>query len=277
MLKKEDDLKKHEELEARLTRELPKKEEAVEHALRAREAADDRIQQTQYQLQDLDEKIGYDANTLRNLESRRTNELAAFGHGIENVLKDIDRARWAGAKPVGPLGRYVKLNDFAYKGLMEANLGSILCSFAVQDSRDRGQLQGILQNALRYVNFETSADCRNGYKPGFLGQGQRSMVPAIYVSSNDIFDYSSGDNSTYGETLLSKLTVSVPGIRSLTGQFSDEYVKRVLINQAQIEKNFVAPTQEAASAMITRMTQSGIPRVVVFSAQPMVRQEGDGR
>ena len=45
--------------------------------------------------------------------------------------------------------------------------------------------------------------CR-GYRPGYRTQG----LPGIIQHAGDTFDYSDGDRSRYGETILGKLRVS---------------------------------------------------------------------
>lgn len=111
-----------------------------------RRQADEKVEEAQQQLTNLRQEINNLSSRMNNMNRQRTNELAAFGTGIEMVLQAIDNARWVGAKPFGPLGRYVKLNDFRYKDLIEANLGSYLCSFAIQNTRDKSQLLNILKS-----------------------------------------------------------------------------------------------------------------------------------
>lgn len=148
ILRKEADLKKFEELEVKLQREVPKREEQVERAAEARRAADAKMAEANTTIQLINGEIYTCDSGLRSLATRKTNELAAYGQRVDMVLQEIDRAKWMGPKPVGPLGRYIKLKDFRYKELMEANLGNFLCAFAVQDSRDKFQLQKILNSCV---------------------------------------------------------------------------------------------------------------------------------
>lgn len=145
------DLDKHVALEQNLMRDIPKKEEGVERALQARKDADADVERAKDEVSHFLNVVQVQQNALANLNSQRTDPLAAFGKNVQSVLHEIDRGRWYGNKPVGPLGRYVKLKDPAYKDIVEANLGRLLCAFAVQDPRDRMQLQRILNDCERYV------------------------------------------------------------------------------------------------------------------------------
>jgi chromosome segregation ATPase len=140
------DLDKHVALEQNLMRDIPKKEEGVERALQARKDADADVERAKDEVSHFLEQVQLQQNALANLNSQRTDPLAAFGVNVQMVLQEIDRSRWYGNKPVGPLGRYVKLNEPAYKDLIEANLGQLLCAFAVQDPKDKAQLQRILED-----------------------------------------------------------------------------------------------------------------------------------
>lgn len=118
----------------------------MEEAKKERDAADTRHDESRTQANIINEEIQRLRGSVTNLENVRTNRLAAFGQNLGTVLAEIDRARWHVAKPVGPLGRYIQLKDteFQYRGVMESLLGGLMCSFAVQDSRDKNLLQKIL-------------------------------------------------------------------------------------------------------------------------------------
>lgn len=81
---------------------------------------------------------------LRMIQEREKSQLAPFGFNMEQVLADINHARWQGERPVGPIGRYVKLRDNKWARLMRSTLGRSMSAFAITNARDREQLSKIL-------------------------------------------------------------------------------------------------------------------------------------
>ena len=81
---------------------------------------------------------------LRLIAEREKSKLAPFGNQMEQVIAEIDRRQWHGEKPVGPLGRYIRLRDPMWADLMRVQLGRIMSAFAITDARDRRQLYEIL-------------------------------------------------------------------------------------------------------------------------------------
>ncbi|WVR06445.1 hypothetical protein IAU60_003476 [Kwoniella sp. DSM 27419] len=177
---------------------------------------------------------------INNLQRQSVNRLSAFGAGLDQVMRDIQKAQWKHSPPLGPLGMHVKLQDMDYRDVIQSILGNVLCSFAVRDPQDREQLNQILQR-----NF------RNGYRPG-SGMNQ---IPAIHLHAGDVFDYSKGDRSSLGPTILSKLAIN------------DDHVLRLLINLSKIEIHFLARTIQQANNEMKRMHQQGVlPHVSFYSA-----------
>ena len=89
---------------------------------------------------------------MRLLAEREKNKLAPFGSNMQRVLTEIDNKQWYGEKPVGPLGRYVKLRDLKWANLMRIQLGRIMCAFAITHAKDRDQLYGILNRTGKSVS-----------------------------------------------------------------------------------------------------------------------------
>lgn len=77
--------------------------------------------------------------------------MSRFGQRVDLVLADIDRERWNGVKPIGPIGRHISLrtNDEGTKQLFTHVLSQTMCGFIVTDSRDRTRLQGIIQRNMQ--------------------------------------------------------------------------------------------------------------------------------
>lgn len=83
---------------------------------------------------------------LERMQRQTDNRLSVFGSNIETVMRAIDRAQWH-VRPVGPLGMFVELQDMYYRDVLHSYLGAQLCTWAVQDQRDRAQLMSILKRA----------------------------------------------------------------------------------------------------------------------------------
>lgn len=78
--------------------------------------------------------------------------LAPYGQNMQAVVNEINRRKWVGRKPLGPLGLHVKLKDMKWKRLVEANLGNMMHSWAVTSGEDVRQLRDVFNQ------------CRQRYK-----------------------------------------------------------------------------------------------------------------
>ncbi|KAI0051110.1 P-loop containing nucleoside triphosphate hydrolase protein [Auriscalpium vulgare] len=148
------------------------------------------------------------------------NSLAPFGKAMNAVLEQISRMRWQGQKPVGPLGVYVKVTDPKWAPLLRIVLGGLMSSFAVTDSRDLPALKKLLKDSGNH-------HCQ------------------IIVSEVDLFDYREGELDRQYLTILRAI------------ECSDEYVLRVLINQAKIERTLLANTRADADQQLSEVRGGG--------------------
>nr|XP_019004110.1 uncharacterized protein I203_03268 [Kwoniella mangroviensis CBS 8507]OCF67571.1 hypothetical protein I203_03268 [Kwoniella mangroviensis CBS 8507] len=234
------DRTRYEEFADKLRKDKPKKQLQLAEKNGDLKVAMQEAEQIRYQIQQK-ETAAYNINEkIKNLEGQSTNRLAAFGQGLNNVMRDIQRTKWRHSPPLGPLGMYVKLNDMYYRDTIQGILGATLCTFAVRDPHDRATLVEILRRNMR-----------NGYRPG-TGQNQ---VPPVYMHGGDTFDYKRGDLSHLGPTVLSKLTVT------------NDDVLRLLITLHRVERTFLARTvQEANNEMKRFHTNKILDHVNFFSA-----------
>ena len=185
-------IEEHEALVRRLQRDLPIKTQKVNDREAERDTAERELHETRAQFSYHNENVQKLQNTIKNLEGQAANRNSAFGHRLELVFNEIDRATWVHSKPLGPLGMYVQLEDHRYKDIVSTLLGSLLCSFAVRHARDKQTLMNILRQCVQ-----------RGYRPGTNAHAP----PPVILHSGDLFDFSSGDMRRYGETVLSKLKV----------------------------------------------------------------------
>lgn len=121
-----------------------------EQAIRDKEAQvaqlDDKIEEANGRCIESNKEARDLESGLERMQRQTENRLSVFGNNIEVVMRAIDRAKWH-VRPVGPLGMFVELQDMNYRDVLHSYLGAQLCTWAVQDQRDRAQLMAILRKA----------------------------------------------------------------------------------------------------------------------------------
>ncbi|KAI0061628.1 P-loop containing nucleoside triphosphate hydrolase protein [Artomyces pyxidatus] len=164
-----------------------------------------------------------DANEqITRCKEQQNNSLAPYGRNMNAVLEQIGRMRWHGQKPVGPFGTFVKVKDpKTWAPLLRSVLGGFMTSFAVTDARDMPVLKKLF---------------RESGNPGIN----------IFVSEVDLFDYREGELDQRYFTVLRAIEVS------------DEYVLRILINQANIERTLLARTRKEADEQLKEIRGGGV-------------------
>lgn len=80
------------------------------------------------------------------------NALAPYGNSMEAVIKEVQNMRWHGQQPLGPLGRFVKLEDPQWAHVLRVNLSGTMVSWAITDARDRAPLKALLERYGKYAN-----------------------------------------------------------------------------------------------------------------------------
>lgn len=79
------------------------------------------------------------------------NALAPYGSGMEAIIKEVQNMNWHGQKPLGPLGRFVKLKDPRWAHVLRVNLSGAMVSWAITDAKDRAQLKALFERHGKYV------------------------------------------------------------------------------------------------------------------------------
>ena len=98
-------------------------------------------------LEQLKSDIEGDQKHLQIIADREKSKLAPFGNNMEQVLAAIERTQWRGERPVGPLGRFVKVRDpKKWADVMRIMLGSMMSAFAITHPADRKTLESILKH-----------------------------------------------------------------------------------------------------------------------------------
>ncbi|EGN98431.1 hypothetical protein SERLA73DRAFT_183436, partial [Serpula lacrymans var. lacrymans S7.3] len=141
---------------------------------------------------------------ITRCRDQEKNSLAPYGRDIKNVLAQVAKMNWYGDVPVGPLGTFVEVKDpKSWAQVLRSTLGGFMTAWACTDARDRQQLKRLLDQS-----------------------GNSNLM--IIISSKDMFDYSSGEPPAGVLTVLRAM------------DFSDPFVLRILVNQANIERTILA-------------------------------------
>jgi len=147
---------------------------------------------------------------LKDLQANRDRQSTAFRQNTDRLLQLIDReTRWE-RKPIGPIGKYVKLTRPEWSSILERMFGGTLSAFLVFNKRDSDLLSKLKDQA------RCDADI-------FIGNSQ----PIVPREPDERFD-----------TVLRVLTIE------------DEAIKKHLIIQHAIEQQLlIGDLQEATSTM----------------------------
>ncbi|KAK1222346.1 Structural maintenance of chromosomes protein 6 [Marasmius sp. AFHP31] len=146
-------------------------------------------------------------NMIARCNDLEKNRYVAYGNGIGFIVQRISQMKWHGQTPLGPLGEYMKVKDSKkWAPLLRRQLGRLLTAFAVTDSRDLRTLKGLLNET-------------------------KNTHITIIIYEQDLFDYGRGEPHPDFLTVLRAL------------EFSDEYVKRIFINQRAIERIMLGETR----------------------------------
>jgi chromosome segregation ATPase len=187
-----ENIKRVQQYRAKMVRDAPGLKNAIPEADGKVDQAKIALHEVRARCEEVNNKLGMARDQRDNLGQQTSDPLAAFGSQMHRVLAAIDRGRWRAGPPIGPLGRYVKLKDERYRDIVQAVLGNLLCSFIVRCHEDKDELVRILKHC-----------AQQGYVPG----NRRRGLPSITIHKGDNFDFSSGDLSRLGTTILSVLEV----------------------------------------------------------------------
>lgn len=125
-------------------------------------------------------------NQIKVIRDSEKNALAPYGQGMESIIREVEKARWHGQQPIGPLGRFVKLKDPRWADVLRVNLSGTMVSWAVTDARDRTPLKTLLERHGKYVVQSLQPIAK-------LTCSLSSRNVPIIISAVDLFDYSRGE------------------------------------------------------------------------------------
>lgn len=123
----------HQSDRAKLDTDLEAANEAVEDEIKARDA----------QLKDVDLR----QSAVEKFARERNKEDGGYDHTLPQLLKAIDNERRFAQKPIGPLGKYVRLLKPEWLSILEKSFGGTLESFIVTSKKDSVILFQLRQQA----------------------------------------------------------------------------------------------------------------------------------
>ncbi|KAF5389279.1 hypothetical protein D9757_003408 [Collybiopsis confluens] len=186
-------------------------------AIRRKDIASKEGEDKQAELHQLKQNIDRIDAQINQLQRTEQNKWSAYEPGMAQVIGQIEQTRWFGDVPLGPLGRYVKVRDpDSWADLLAHQLGGVLTSFAVTDSRDRDILVKLLERS-RITNTN------------------------ITIFDKDLFDYSQGEPDREVLTVLRAM------------EFDNPYVERLLINANRIERLVLTRSRKEAEHALRRI------------------------
>ncbi|KAF9563561.1 P-loop containing nucleoside triphosphate hydrolase protein [Agrocybe pediades] len=219
-----------ETLRVTLQDDITQSQGQVNAACNAQQAKKAEFEVLQKQLKDLDK-------AYQDFTSQIIDPLKQYGRNIRQILDEIDKRRWVGPKPIGPLGLFVKLRDIRYGDVMRQFIGSILCSFVAFHGNDQEALRKIVRRA---GNPKTK----------------------IMTCSGDLFDFSQGEPPATYLTALRLLEIN------------DPRVERILIDFVSVERTYVAPTRKEADNVLKE--RGGKTNVAISADSFKVTRWSDG-
>lgn len=100
---------------------------------------------------DLNNQRGRLQDQKEALNGRLADKWNVYGRGIKQVIEQVERQRWKGVKPIGPLGDYVELRDRSWDVPIKIAVGSLMSAWIVDDPEDRRTLKDILTHFRKFV------------------------------------------------------------------------------------------------------------------------------
>ncbi|SCV70857.1 BQ2448_3619 [Microbotryum intermedium] len=105
--------------------------------------------------------------------------MLAYGPKMPAILRDVEATRWT-KKPLGPLGRYVKVRDQQWSGVVESFGSRIFNAFVVSNDQDRVKI-GTIYSIIE-LKYDDRFDCSGGEPDGDL----LTVLRAVKISNRHV-------------------------------------------------------------------------------------------
>lgn len=173
---------------------------------------------------------------LDQMNRNRNSQDLAFHQNMPSLLKAVQQESNFQHRPIGPLGKHVKLLKPEWSSILEKSFGSTMNAFLVSNKRDEKLLSDIMRRT-------------------------KCPVP-IYIGNNQPIDVSSHEPDAQFDTILRVLEIN------------NEAVKKQLVIAHNIEQAILIPDMAEASERLysTGQPLRNVKRCFCFS--PNTRQRG---
>lgn len=200
---------------AHVQKELDELKGSLEQKKEHRKACEEKLNMLHGQKRDLDDeydeaKRNYDRHLrsmqeakkkIESLRLQRQDKLTAFGKSVPHLLQDIEREQRWQHKPVGPLGRYLKLRKPEFSDVIEMVLNQLMNAYIVENFHDQKLLKALLKKHRMYVIIPLLYPCHTNTSL------YRDWNTTVIVAKHDIFDYSASEPDERYITMLRVLEV----------------------------------------------------------------------
>lgn len=132
---------------------------------------------------------------LNSILRDRGREQNGFHPQMQALRKAIEEDRGFQHPPIGPLGRFIRLKEARWSGLLEKTLGGTLSAFIVMSKPDQVRLSAIMQRLRWYDSDSPSLDTDN------------CSTSSIYIGNDQSFDFSQHEPEEKYLTILRALEV----------------------------------------------------------------------
>lgn len=118
---------------------------------------------------------------IKELEQGQRNWVEAYPSpaNLQKLLKLIEQDRRFRGRPIGPMGRHVKLLKPEWSSILEKSFGASLNAFVVTSKADQSVLSDLMRKTnwlvYKHVNtkYDNNADIGSHQYPIFIGQSSR--------------------------------------------------------------------------------------------------------
>ncbi|KEF62096.1 uncharacterized protein A1O9_00068 [Exophiala aquamarina CBS 119918] len=181
------------------------------------------------------ERVRQQGQILDQMNRNRNSQDLAFHQNMPSLLKAIQQESKFQHRPIGPLGKHVKLLKPEWSSILEKSFGSTMNAFLVSNKRDEKLLSDIMRRA-------------------------KCPVP-IYIGNNQPIDVSSHEPDAQFDTILRVLEID------------NEAVKKQLVIAHNIEQAILIPDMAEASERLysTGQPLRNVKRCFCFSANTRLR------
>lgn len=192
----------------------------IEHTVKVKM---DNFQQLQFEENMKNRKIKDLEQELKTLQSQHTNSFTVFGTWVQPLLEKINIAfkqRKFSAKPVGPVGAYIEMQDNRWTHIAEMVIGSKMSAFCVNSHDD----EKLLRSLFRGINF-------GGHMPTVICCKFRPRHSLDVISRYEV------------------RSEAYPSLWSVVN-IKNDVVANLILDRNQIESVLLIPTAEEAGQIL---------------------------